>query len=340
MPRILIPTLVMLGFILLCLFCVGFHAPRIQDALTDQGRERLSAAGFDRAVLEVDGRDATVTGWAASDDDRGVVERLVTDVPGMRSVDNRLTLRPRARFELDRSGGAVALRGLLPSAAHRDAMVSRARDLWGVEPVAGDLRVDPEADAPEWLDGLPNALEAFSRRIEDGSLALDGGQLTIGGRIFADSARRVLLERLGRLLPGLQVADRSEVGPPETAAELQSALEAAVLIRTVEFASGSDQLTDLGRSVLDEIFELLASQEGIRIAVSGHTDDQGDDASNLDLSRRRAQAARDYLTGKGIAADRFETAGYGEARPIANNSTPEGRLKNRRIEFAVLEEEP
>ncbi len=338
MQRILMPVLGLLGFILLCLICVLYHAPRIEAELRDQGRERLTAAGFDSATLEVEGRDATLTGWAANGDDRAVVERLVAGVPGMRAVDNRLELPGAVRFVLDRSGDDVVLKGLLPSAAHRDAIVSQARDLWGAEVATGELLVDPEAEAPDWLAGLPGALAAFSRRTQGGSLAIDGGELTISGRVFAESARDALHERLGQVLPGLSIANLSEVRPPADAAELQATLDAAVLSRTVEFASGSAELTDLGRSVLDEIFELLSSQEGVRIAVSGHTDDQGDAAYNLELSRRRAEAARDYLVGRGLAADRFETAGFGESRPIADNATPEGRLRNRRLEFVVLRE--
>lgn len=340
MQRIFVPALGFLGLVLLCLFCVRCHAPHIEAELTEQGREQLIAAGFDPAMLiDVDGRDAKLEGLAKSEDDRASVARLVTEVPGMRTVDNRLSLPVPIRFELDRSRTMAALRGRLPNAAHREAIVSRAHELWGAEAVSDELQVDPAVVEPAWLSGLPDALGAFSLRTEGGSFVIDGEELTIGGRMFAESARRALLEQLGGALPGLAIADRSEVRPPANADELQATLNTAVLSRTVEFASNSDELTLLGRSVLDEIFELLSSQEGVRIGISGHTDDQGDDDYNLSLSRRRADAARDYLTVKGLAAGRFETTGFGETKPIADNATPEGRLRNRRIEFAVLSEE-
>ncbi len=337
MQRIL-PVLGWLGLAVLCFFCVRCHAPRIEAELLDRGRERLAAAGYDRAELEVDGRDAALLGVVAAEEDRLRAARMVAEVSGVRAVDNRLTLPEPLRFALSRSASGVALEGSLPSAAHREAIVSRARDLWGTDVAAGALEVNPAVEEPEWLAGLPDALAAFDRRTEGGSFAIDGGELTLGGRMYAESARRALLTRLGRALPGLSITDESEVLPPETTAELQATLDVAVRSRTVEFASDSAELTELGRSVLDEIFELLSSQEGVRIAISGHTDDQGDDDHNLRLSRRRAAAARDYLVAKGLAAGRFETAGYGESRPIADNATPEGRLHNRRIEFAVLEE--
>jgi OOP family OmpA-OmpF porin len=80
----------------------------------------------------------------------------------------------------------------------------------------------------------------------------------------------------------------------------------------------------------------LTSNPDARVAIEGHTDAQGDEASNLALSESRAEAVRDYLVSQGIAADRLETAGFGESRPIASNDTAEGRAENRRIEFRLL----
>lgn len=333
----LVPILGALGLILLCILCIWFHGPRIQAELETGGKAALEAAGFAPSLLaSVDGRDAILNGVVATDADRERVARLVAEIPGMRTVDaGDLTLPRPVRFELDRSSGTVALRGQLPSTTHRDAIASRAREIWGDVVSTDGLEVDAAVEEPEWLAGLPDALRSFSRRTEGGSFVIDGGELTIGGRTYAEGARQALLARLGHYLPGVAVVDRSEVRPPETAEELQATLDTAVLSRTVEFASNSAELTDLGRSVLDEIYELLSSQDSVGIAISGHTDDQGDDNYNLDLSRRRADAAEEYLVGKGLDASRFETEGYGETRPIADNTTPEGRHRNRRIEFAV-----
>ena len=72
------------------------------------------------------------------------------------------------------------------------------------------------------------------------------------------------------------------------------------------------------------------------LAIEGHTDSQGDDAMNLDLSKRRAKRAMDYLISKGISKDRLSSEGFGETRPVADNSTSEGRAQNRRVEFRIV----
>lgn len=90
-------------------------------------------------------------------------------------------------------------------------------------------------------------------------------------------------------------------------------------------------------ALLDNVAQVLSGHpELARIEVEGHTDDQGNDASNLKLSDRRAIAVKDYLAKKGVAAQRLTAKGYGETRPIAPNRTPEGRAENRRVEFRLL----
>ncbi|MCL7991751.1 MAG: OmpA family protein, partial [marine benthic group bacterium] len=68
-----------------------------------------------------------------------------------------------------------------------------------------------------------------------------------------------------------------------------------------------------------------------------HTDSVGEDDFNMDLSQRRAESVRNYLVELGLARDRFDTTGFGETRPIADNETEEGRHRNRRTEFRVLD---
>ncbi len=71
----------------------------------------------------------------------------------------------------------------------------------------------------------------------------------------------------------------------------------------------------------------------MRVRVEGHTDSIGTDAYNQALSERRANSVRDYMVGRGIAVGRLNSVGRGETRPVASNSTADGRAQNRRVEI-------
>ena len=87
--------------------------------------------------------------------------------------------------------------------------------------------------------------------------------------------------------------------------------------------------------MLDLFAEYLTDSQ-LRVEIGGHTDDVGSDTENLNLSQARSQAVRRHLIQAGVAPERIEAKGYGERKPRADNTKPEGRAKNRRTEFKVL----
>jgi len=103
----------------------------------------------------------------------------------------------------------------------------------------------------------------------------------------------------------------------------------------IYFASGSAQLTPDSAYVLATITDIVKRCPGLRILISGHTDDVGSEAMNQGLSERRARAVVDYLTGQGIEPGRLFATGYGELRPMVPNDSDFNRGRNRRIEFSL-----
>ena len=109
------------------------------------------------------------------------------------------------------------------------------------------------------------------------------------------------------------------------------------VFRNLEFETGKAVIRSTSFSSLDELSALLKKKTTFRLLIEGHTDNVGSDASNLKLSQRRAEAVKKYLTDKGIDATRIVSKGYGEMEPVADNKTAEGRQRNRRVEFTILE---
>ena len=106
--------------------------------------------------------------------------------------------------------------------------------------------------------------------------------------------------------------------------------------RIIEFDSGSSNIRESSKGILDEIAQRIVSIGSKTVEVIGHTDNQGNPNNNLILSRARAEAVKVYLIQKGIPVERVVTNGLGDAQPVADNETPEGRTRNRRIEFRIV----
>lgn len=130
--------------------------------------------------------------------------------------------------------------------------------------------------------------------------------------------------------PGTKV-DAS--GCPEKRKALFEEGKKSLVLEGVNFVTDSANLTPESRDILDRVAQSLADWPEVKVEVGGHTDSVADDAYNLSLSQRRAEAVRQYLIDKGISSKRLEAKGYGETRPIATNDTVEGRTKNRRVEL-------
>ena len=129
------------------------------------------------------------------------------------------------------------------------------------------------------------------------------------------------------------------VNAPEVAVKLE-AKEAEVLKKAfsnLEFNSGKDVIKTESLSSLDELAGLLNKKPEWRLKISGHTDNIGNAKTNLQLSKKRAEAVKNYLVSKGVAADRFKVEWFGGTKPVASNKTEEGKKKNRRVEMMIIE---
>jgi outer membrane protein OmpA-like peptidoglycan-associated protein len=125
----------------------------------------------------------------------------------------------------------------------------------------------------------------------------------------------------------------SNKGCPEIKVEDKKVLERA--IKLVQFESGKATLLKSSYDVLDEVVRVMNTYPEYSLKIEGHTDSQGDDKMNQELSARRAKTCLDYLVSKGISTGRISSAGYGETRPVATNDTAAGRAQNRRVMFEL-----
>ncbi len=135
---------------------------------------------------------------------------------------------------------------------------------------------------------------------------------------------------------------------PDELAEIDEPVEVEVEVKPIEvgttvklnnilFATNSAEFDNASKVVLDNFIEFMSENASLRIAIQGHTDNIGNAAANMDLSKRRAAAVADYLGSQGIDASRMSSKGFGANKPVASNDNEQGRALNRRTEFVIVE---
>ncbi|MEJ6583230.1 MAG: DUF5723 family protein [Crocinitomicaceae bacterium] len=126
----------------------------------------------------------------------------------------------------------------------------------------------------------------------------------------------------------------SNQGCPEIEKEVQEILKTA--FDNLEFETGKDIIKKESIPSLGELADVLVTKTEWKLQIAGHTDDIGNDQSNLILSKKRAESVKAFMVSKGINADRLTALYFGETEPIGDNGTPEGRQKNRRVEMTIV----
>lgn len=202
-----------------------------------------------------------------------------------------------------------------------------------------NLAVEPHlAKVLELMKGVPNA-----------TLSLDGNKLTFG------SSDPKALEKLLADVKGVVGSDFEVQGALSEAETVAKAIEEsskaidslskdaspeelvkALNLQIINFATSSNEIPDANKAILDKAAVIMKDLPNAQLVITGHTDNRGAVDMNQKLSERRAKAVHDYLVSKGVDDAKLEVKGVGPAEPVATNDTPEGRFKNRRIEFKLM----
>ena len=132
--------------------------------------------------------------------------------------------------------------------------------------------------------------------------------------------------------------DADEDGCPDLYKRIIVRDDRIELKQTIYFATAEDRILEKSFGLLDEVAQALIDKSEIRVSIEGHTDQQGSEKYNQDLSERRAASVRRYLIAQGVEPERMTSRGFGESSPIDDNRTAEGRAANRRVEFLIIKD--
>ena len=229
--------------------------------------------------------------------------------------------------------GQVVVNGAVADEGGKAALLARVRELYGVERVVDQVAISKVSLPPNWHGYVLKLIGPNLKWISKGEIKIDGTNITLRGEVANEAQRQQIASDIATSLnPTYTVNNGLRVSAAE-----QNLLDAALAKRIIEFESGKATLTDSGKMILDEMAAALHKVKGKQVEVIGHTDNLGQRDSNLALSHARAQAVRSYLAEQGVSQDMVLVSGQGPDRPVAENTTAEGRARNRRIEFRVAQ---
>jgi len=231
----------------------------------------------------------------------------------------------------------LMLTGYVPDNNVHAAIAAAAARKFFSEKVVDNLKASIGAPSG-FVSAVVPALGALSR-LSTGTLVVTDREMKLSGDTFYDAAVAQIRASLARDFPeGWQVKADLSVKPaaapvdPTICQQLFSELLAKGKIR---FEAGRATIDPDSAGLLDRLIETALRCPTANIEIAGHTDADGEDAFNLMLSEKRAQAVTDYLVKAGLPANRFTATGYGSSQPVASNDTDEGKARNRRIDFLV-----
>jgi outer membrane protein OmpA-like peptidoglycan-associated protein len=181
----------------------------------------------------------------------------------------------------------------------------------------------------EQSDALSETKQDLSQTRKDLTASRHSGEMT---------EEQLATEKKARLSAERRAADAMAALAKLAAVKEEPRGIVITLSGSVLFASGKADLLPEARTKLDQVAEVLLTTRDRHLIVEGHTDSQGSDRYNMDLSQRRADAVRDYLVQRDYQADRIQARGLGEGQPVADNGSAEGRANNRRVEIIIERE--
>ena len=262
-----------------------------------------------------------------------------------------------APFALTRDGTTVTLTGSVANTRSKSELAAAVKAQWLSATLDDKTTVVDGAGTPD-MSVIGNVLSAADS-IPDFGLSIDGATITLMGTAPNLGVASEVQNAAALSFPGAKLSNNIQIPAPggpvaPPASELSSApgpapapaptggpcakvqSEVTDLLRTpISFVTGGSQMTGESRRVLSQIADKIKGCPNGAVTVVGYTDNQGSDAVNLKLSDTRAKAVAAALVSNGVLAAKVTARGAGSADPVADNSTEEGRAKNRRVEITV-----
>ncbi len=306
--------------------------PEADDLL--QIRDALQQQGLGSIDLGLDGEVIQLGGEVPIAEFRKKAALIADQYRGDRQVRNAITVKPALSpypFNAWLTPEQVRISGYVASSRHKKHLTELLESMLKGRQHKIRLKF-AEGEPVDWEQAIVPAMNALLK-LQEGSLEIAYRQVRLDGEAASremHTAARQALEPLVSMGYGLS-------GQLTVALSCLEKVRALALASPLRFEQGLDTIKAESTLFLDELAALSRSCEETAFLVHGYTDSRGPAEQNLALSQARANAVVQAMLERGIPAGRFTAIGHGESSPVADNRTPAGRARNRRIEFSVKE---
>ena len=341
------------------MFWPGGEWRKIESDVNNTVAFNLKENGIDWAKVDTNdrGRDVLLSGSAPSEEAKStairIAEELSQDKRGNAVarivewqgdiVEPVIELQP-GKLSFTAVDNKITLNGVVANEDQKAALVDAANRTYGASNVIDRLSIGENILPIEQIGSL---VSDFG--LPDGTLrvSLEKG-LKITGEVDSEGRKLSIGENLQNALGSdysvknllsVVIPEPVVIKEPEPVIDIAAICQAKVKElmsdSKIFFATAKAEIKSESYALLDNISAVLAECSESAVEVSGHTDSTGSQSFNQPLSLNRAKAVVDYLVSKGVDANRLTSEGFGAEKPVADNSTKEGRAANRRIEFTV-----
>ena len=330
------------------LFLVGalFSAPRIEAEVRGQVADRIANAGITATSIAGDGQSLAIKAAVPRDQQlyvEAIAESTRCDTwagkltcptsvsvaaAAPQAAPALLSERPQ-RFTIEKTDDTVLLTGEVPDLDAHDRILQAAGEHFDV--VQNELSISNVAAGPSY-DRAVNQAIAVASHLDSGTASWSGESLSVTG-VASPSAVTSAREQFGAI-GDAALQGNFDVQASRDSNRCNSEFDELLTNASIRFRTGSAEIDTGNEELLASLAALASSCPG-SLTIAGHTDSQGDATMNEALSLARAASVRDALAVLGIDTNRMRATGFGESQPIADNSTPDGRAKNRRIAIVI-----
>jgi outer membrane protein OmpA-like peptidoglycan-associated protein len=319
------------------------HKDAAQDAQADASASGSASGSASDSAVAAASSDAVASGAAVASQ-----ASMPTLLPGKNAL---------AAITVDASG-VPTVKATVGSDEERQRLIDLMSAKFGADKFHANVAVDPDTKPSAWLDKLDTLVPVMT--LPGARVQIDGDKIELAGK--AADAKLGWLEKLKALFgsgwniglasaqadaaaSNAAAASAASAAAPASAAATAGTCSAPAIARMlnlkpIHFRTGSNTPPASAMAALAKSAQALKDCDAhgapIMLRIAGYSDNTGSAALNVELSKKRAEAVRGYLVKHGIPANSLKAEGLGEVNPIADNSTPAGRMANRRIEFTEV----